>query len=515
MAKMILPGTFYMEADIPGDFDTFFKDGIAVNRDVQKRFTAKPQEWEVYSLYLGLKALEINENLSYEHLRKKIVASIIRRKNDCGGFWKHNMWTNNGKEIHMRYTSAAIRLLIEAYNDALFKEKSDIISLLFKHLSFHERLVDGCIWFYHDSLESSLTHSDFYKNKSVPNNLWGSSKENQFVLNTHVDTLVTILYVLKYLTDLTGEEKERLHSYLNAGLAALNLVLNHRPGLLSTLYMTIDHFAREKHFANYDHSKFRFRDSSQRKEIPKIKRIYQRLKPHNLYFDYMRTYLKSKSGTFIHRDGFSERELCIKGRPAYYHVSNLWDFARLVYLLKINGINHNIVHQLKEYINAGIEYSFNSRYLDFIEDSFKYYGIAAMFCEIFYIDWQCWKSISKENIERYIKIRRVLPATPALLGYDPAVIDKKMSAELARVNIFNIDRESADILILPGDEFLIINYSPGQVKIEKDALAGHEWVVINQPPGVSKNGLVIEAGTAAMIRRLKYRQQRTAEQGSA
>ena len=61
MPRMILPGTFYMEADIPGDFDTFFNDGIAVNRDIQKRFSGKPQEWEVYSLYLGLKALEINE----------------------------------------------------------------------------------------------------------------------------------------------------------------------------------------------------------------------------------------------------------------------------------------------------------------------------------------------------------------------------------------------------------------------------------------------------------------------
>ncbi|MFW9970746.1 MAG: hypothetical protein ACFFDF_11160 [Candidatus Odinarchaeota archaeon] len=504
MPRMALHSTFFLKANIPDDFDYFFKNGTPIHRVQRKDFHNKPQEWEVYSLYLGLKALECRENVKYTKLKKKIIEAILMRQESCGGFWYQNQWTNSGKEIHLRYSAAAIRLLTEAYNDKLIEKKETVLNPLLFHLSFYDKLNNGSLWFLHDSLEHPETKFNFYSKKNVEvNRLWGSSLTNQLVLNTHLDTLVTILYALFYIHDLSDREKEILTNYTKLGLSGLKLVLTPRLKIIRYLYQYIDKFARNKHFRKYDHTKYRFKFLVTQKKTNKLFRIIYRLRPLDFYFLFIRTKLKSMSGLYIHKDGFIDRDLTIKGRPALYHLINIWDFAELAHLLRFTKIENSLVNQIDDYVQKGIEYSFSSTYNDFIKDSFEYYCVAILLCEILYIQFQRFGEITAERIKRYIFIRKNLPPSPALLGYDPAIILPQLTCEYKKLETLNINATKADVLILDINKYLIINISNSDIILPKNKLNRFKLISFLKRYHTSNDKVIIKPGAAVLLEKIK------------
>ena len=154
-------------------------------------------EMDAYSLYLGLKALEKRESRDFSVERRALVDAVIGRMTTCNGFWAHDFWTNSDAEIHLRFTAASLRLLGEAWNDGLLTEPSVIVSTLKKHLSYRAEIECGT-WFLHDSLEM-LNACRQHPVKPLSNSVWGSSQLNCLVLNTHVDTLSTAIYLLQRL----------------------------------------------------------------------------------------------------------------------------------------------------------------------------------------------------------------------------------------------------------------------------------------------------------------------------
>ena len=74
-------------------------------------------EMDAYSIYLALKAIELSTGSSLQALKKRLADAVVRRMDQCGGFWRHGAWTGSELEIHMRFTAAAIRLLVEAAQD--------------------------------------------------------------------------------------------------------------------------------------------------------------------------------------------------------------------------------------------------------------------------------------------------------------------------------------------------------------------------------------------------------------
>ena len=134
-------------------------------------------------------------------------------------------WTGSVKEIHMRFTSAAIRLLAEAFADGLIDNPRIVLDALKRHLSFAEDLVHGT-WFLHDLLERPEAGLPNPRGAAgrISNHAWGSSTTNCLVLNTHIDTVSTCIYLLKEL-QLSAPDREYLLSTIDAGMAALKCVL--------------------------------------------------------------------------------------------------------------------------------------------------------------------------------------------------------------------------------------------------------------------------------------------------
>ena len=207
----------------PRDIPLYFRDGIVIDRR-----NNTPMEMNAYSLYLGLRALETMTKADYQTERREIVEAVIKRMQSCGGFWSHGAITGSYKEVHMRFTAAAIRLLVEAFGDGIISNSSTIVGALKKHLSFSERLTFGT-WFFHDSIEQySLEECSAQFPTWTPpmrSIVWGSSNGNCLVLNTHIDTLITILQVLHRI-ELDDEDRQFLLTNLYAGLVALKTVLS-------------------------------------------------------------------------------------------------------------------------------------------------------------------------------------------------------------------------------------------------------------------------------------------------
>jgi hypothetical protein len=144
--KITIVGSFE-QVNLPSEIASFFVDGIFINR-----LYKKPMEMDAYSLYLGFKALERRGGSDFSAERKILADAVVRRMRQCGGFWAHNSWTSGEREVHMRFTAAAIRLLAEAWSDGIITDSSTVVDALKRHLSYREEIQFGT-WFFHDSLE--------------------------------------------------------------------------------------------------------------------------------------------------------------------------------------------------------------------------------------------------------------------------------------------------------------------------------------------------------------------------
>ena len=151
-----------------------------------------------------------------------------------------------------------------------------------------DKLNDGAVWFLHDTLEMPEYNSEFY-NGSVKNNHWGSSSMNQLILNTHVDSLNTLLYIKLYLKTLSKEDTSFIDKNIKGGIKALNNIYSDKKNkILKYIYQKLDTFFRDRHFKNYDAYKYRFNYRSHNFKIrdQSFLRFFSRLNIDFFYFAY-------------------------------------------------------------------------------------------------------------------------------------------------------------------------------------------------------------------------------------
>lgn len=338
-----------LEASLPKDLPIYFRDGILIDRR-----NNTPMEMDGYSIYLALKALEKAYGTSYRAERKALVDAITRRMQARGGFWSHGAATGSEGEIHMRFTSAALRLLIEAFKDGLLADSSMIIEALRRHLSYSEPLNSGT-WFLHDSFEKGGTTSRGWI-WPIRNSVWGSSDTNCLVLNTHLDTLVTILQVLRCV-DLNDGDRLYLVSQSRSGIAALKSALSSNSGYLWSYFASLDSAVRSLLFQTYSYPSL----------LAKVAR-----KAFIWMYFRARRRLRSKLPGYVFPDGYLERDVGLYGTGFNYHVVNAWDLAKFVIQIKEYGFaDADLFDTCERLIDRGLEYAIKSSYWCFLVASLK------------------------------------------------------------------------------------------------------------------------------------------------
>lgn len=428
-----------LPAKLPDDFETFFKDGILIDRR-----DGSPMEMDAYYLYLALRVLEILSGRDYSQQRTRIIDALIKRLQTCNGLWWHGKWTGSDKEIHLRFTSSAIRLLVEAYLDGIINDTKLIIDTLKRHLHYSEPIKYGT-WFYHDSLESPEVEIK-YPFKFYRNNVWNSSSKNLLILNTHIDTLITILYLLNSISELSSSDRKFFKHTAEQGLNALEAVLNPPGNFFKKVFEFIDHHFREVIFRRIN-SEWVF-----------DKWILSLMGP---YYLNLRPFFKKTFPLFCFYDGYLERDISLRSYSFDYHIVNLWDIAKLSLLLKKQGSKKrsSLIKTLNCILERGINYVINSAYKNYVMKISTQHGGAMELCEAIIICFILGIKL-KEWIDLYSSIRKIVPPSPGIMGYDPLIINRKLIGEVKEVHNLIGDREkfNIDVVVIARNRYLVINW---------------------------------------------------------
>jgi hypothetical protein len=384
---------------LPDDIEQCLNDGICIDRR-----NNTPMEMDAYSIYLALKAIELSTGSSLQAQKQLLADAVIRRMDECGGFWRHGAWTGSELEVHMRFTAAAIRLLVEAIEDNLIAHPRIVVDALKHHLSFAERLENG-LWFLHDSLESKDVNVP-HPGRLTRNDAFGSSDKNCLVLNTHLDTLLTIMHVMRRI-DLTAEDQGYFRSALSAGVDALRTVLRPNTGAAWSTFERLDSLIRRALFKSF-----------------KVRNLRSRAIRYGITKFYFpaRQQVRSWMPSFLFKDGYTERDIRLDGISFEYHVANLYDLARFALEARTSRLvaDEQLLNYCDKVVQAGINYVVLTTYWHCLVAGFAWNGKAIILCETM-VAWLSSddRSAPAEWIKAYCAIRRVIPPTPALLGYDP------------------------------------------------------------------------------------------------
>ena len=377
----------FTEFCVNDGIDEFLKEGVLIDR----RY-GNPMEMDAYSIYNTLKFEELfllKENTDFKVL---ILQALLKRRQDCGGFWIHNAWEHD--EVHLRFTAAGIKLLVELINDGLFDDFVSFNEILNKHLSYHDKLDQG-VWFLHDSIELKGEYHDYY----FPNNAFGSSVNNMLILNTHLDTLNTLGFVLlsqKIKQNFSKEIIAYWKDLFDQGIQGLQYVIENQK---ESGFYKID-----PHFRNF------FIKNRKSWLITKIK---------EKYFYRFRLPLKSKYPVFFHPDGYTEREIGLAGVNFNYHLINLSDISKLIITLKrLNKYKLNDFVDLLEFkVKKGIDFIVtNTNFQEYLRSHSKEKSIEL--CEVIAMTLHWVDSLPNEWVQLYFKFRDLNSPTPGLKGYD-------------------------------------------------------------------------------------------------
>lgn len=362
---------------------------------------------DAYSAYLALKACDDGGEVN-RAARQRIVEVIEARRQACGGLWRHGVWAPAAEEIHLRFTAAALRLLVEAHVDGLYPNVPALATTLKAHLSHAEQLDIGP-WFLHDSLECP-EFAEHALEKPWPNQLWGSTLGNCLVLNTHIDTLLTLYDVLARVA-LSAEDREDLTNLAQAATMTLERSLAASPPWWWGVFGMIDSLARG----------FLLNNPQPKSRIANI--VKWRIVINGWFR--LRRRVKARAGIFVFGDGYLERDISLLGYFMDYHVYNLHDLVRLV---RCTDRSAPLAAALRKRILAivgdAIDYACRAPYADFVIAGTRENGRAAVLAEAI----KAWRTLSPDGsvpaawTAMAERIAQIVPPTPALMGYDPFIL---------------------------------------------------------------------------------------------
>ena len=427
----------WIQLRLPEEYDRLFVNGILIDPG-----TGTPMEMDGYSAYLTLRALEIKTGDDFEKERRGILEAVMRRLNETEPPFSHGEFTGSVQEVHMRMTAAAVRLIVEAVKDGLLPNSDALIRASRYLFSFSERLNKGC-WFLHDSLELAATGIP-YPGKRILNNAWGSSTENNLVLNTHLDTLTTGIYILPFLPQ---GDANYLSNKIKEGIVALHMVLNDSPKIWR-LFSSIESVVRTTLFIT-------FRSNTQ---LARYIRGLIRLTCFGV-----RARLRSRWPLYVMADGYLERDVSLFGTSYEYHLVNVYDLIRLAYQLRTSDFhNHtDLINKCEAIAERGIDYAIRSTYWDYLIWSSKRERRAVvLLCEaiISLLAYLKDDEVPQSWLHVYCHLRHRVAPSSALLGYDPII--GRMGTEIPMI------ADDQEVVTLLDGRRLRIRMSSGK----------HEWL---------------------------------------
>lgn len=199
---------------------------VYTNRFIWPRKWKICSELDAYGLYVLMRGLELaTDKTLYGLLKNQLLFSVIARQSRDGG-WYHGEWTDS-MESHYRFHNGAVLLLEaaleEGFDDVVHRSLEQAASFV----SSHTDKTDLGLWFLHDSLEDSVEGMDACWEQTggawIPSRVLGKSITNKMILNTHLDSIVT----LDRYQEVTGDNQYAEH--VSSARSATRKLLALRP----------------------------------------------------------------------------------------------------------------------------------------------------------------------------------------------------------------------------------------------------------------------------------------------
>lgn len=395
-----------------------------------------PMEMNSISLYNIFTYLKCDEK------KRETIDLLINRisenKSNESLFFEHNAW--NRQEVHCRFISAMIRVFTyQEVKDRFSLEGIDIDVIIDSHLKYSDRLKNGT-WYLHDSIEYNR---ELYPHKYILSDKLGSDKHNMLILNTHVDTLVTLLTI----------NDKKYKSQIEEGLIAL-----------AYFFDCIDEPSKVFNFIDETFRNILLRCLSYNSNFF-LRYIGYSVK--YFYYRNIRLLIKKKKNLFNFKSGYLERDLCLAGDGVIYHLVNTWDLCKLLYLLGANEVFYSERNEkLKKLALDGVNYSLQKPYINYLTEISRSNGILNELLEsivyLFSIGFY-----REEFLKAYFKYRVELPPAAGLLGTDIILSDadgfERKEGFLDKYPLFS----GIDVIPLRGECFFIANTSNMKINLNE------------------------------------------------
>jgi len=306
--------------EFPEDFSKIFSsDG----KFLISRFYGKDYYFEMSgeSMYSAIKGLEKETGQDYSEYRSRIVKAITDRMAVCGGILYHISLVPGKTDTQLRATNSALRVLIQAQLDGY-----DVIKELKQLLPYHFQYYmewGGGVWFCHDQSE----YEKEIRKCQLQTTIWNKEKYNTLTLNTHLDSLNTLLLLLKNRDQIQLEDYGYYENLLRKGAIALNTLINTETnGFITDILQKIDKRFYLMHKKNDSIHHF-------------VVRAFDRF-VHPFLF-------KNITPVFFFNYGYVARDMAVKSRHMDYLPANIADLLRFYSLAK-NNANTVELHNLKK-----------------------------------------------------------------------------------------------------------------------------------------------------------------------
>ena len=300
------------------------------------------------SMYYMLKGEEISYDFDYHSYKEKIVNAICARISECDGLLLHKSLVSDECDTQFRATNSAIRILFCALLEG-YSVKSELVSLINYQYNFYFPLMGG-IWFPHDSSE----YKGEFRKRQLKTNAYGKDKTNTVTLNTHLDSLNTLLLISSYCEEYKLNLRVDVDSLIGKAIIPIKHIF----------YKDNNHSAVSKIFQNIDTW---FYKKSKKRSVWRnsLVKIYESA-VHPILF-------KLIFPRMFFRSGYIARDLAIRHRHADYILPNAVDLARFISLYeKRKDCSKDFVDDLKTYLSKTISLIENLENLD-IEYSMAWY----------------------------------------------------------------------------------------------------------------------------------------------
>ena len=449
--------------DFPADIEQFFNNDNLV--DIRNGHLMEMD---------ALPLLFLAEMIGDQTLYVRVCQAILANLKDSGGeLWKCGVWGHD--ETHCRFSSVALRLMLINIH---YFDRELIIKSLDNHLSHQESALEG-VWFFHDSIE---TNKQSYYRRWAGQACLDASPNNMLILNTHIDTLITLLVAQHYRVS-----DDKHHKLITQGLTSLkSYFLNTE--VVSGASAYIDRLIRSILLL-----------FSGKKDLLSRGVAYV---INRFYYQSLRYKYKQKKNIRAFSDGYLERDIRLSGFSLEYHVVNIWDMSKLLLWMHYNHLTDSTVSKFTLSATLdGLKYCFHSKaYRLYIKRISLKKGVSNEVLEAIAILFILGHR-TKWMVELYLDWRTFAPPSVGILGYD-----KSISAGAA---LQSHATDQTDIPLgvdwIPFDIGLVFvaNNNAGDYHMDK---AGHsvEWKSISSlSVNVEGNGtnIIIPAKSIVILRK--------------